>query len=150
MLTTTRPSRASNGAMTPEQIQLVERSMQALDVDALAADFYRRALSGNPALADMFTTDPRVQRARFAAELAVIVTSIRRFDEFRDRSEALGRRHAGYGVRAPHYRIMGDALLESLAAALGPAWTPAAEAAWRRAYNLTAEAMLAGADPGPG
>jgi nitric oxide dioxygenase len=129
--------------MTPEQIAIVETTAASLVLDDLAADFYRRAFDGDPALADMFTTDPVVQRARFAAELVVIVTSIRRHDAFLVATEALGRRHRGYGVRAAHFRLMGDALIAALEAALGPAWTVEAEHAWRLAYNLTAETMMA-------
>ena len=43
---------------------------------------------------------------------------------------ALGRRHVRYGVRAEHYAPVGAALLETLRAALGSQWTPAAAAAW--------------------
>ena len=56
----------------------------------------------------MFTTDPRVQRARFATELATLVGSIQDLDTFCSSAEALGARHRGYGARAAHYRLMGD------------------------------------------
>jgi hemoglobin-like flavoprotein len=131
--------------MTPEQIVLVEETLGAIDLDALADDFYRRAFAADPAVAAMFTTDPARQRARFGAELSEIVRSIRALDTFDARARALGARHRGYGVRAAHYRLMGDALLGALAGALGPAWTPEAEEAWRTAYDLTAETMLQGA-----
>ena len=47
---------------------------------------------------------------------------------------------------------MGEALLSTLAAALGPRWTAEVEEAWALAYNLTAETMMAGAlaKPRPG
>ena len=93
----------------------------------------------------MFTTDPAVQRARFATELATLVRSIQELDTFCSRAEALGARHHGYGARAGHYRLMGDALMATLAAALGDGWTGDVEEAWTLAYNLTAEAMLTGA-----
>jgi hemoglobin-like flavoprotein len=93
----------------------------------------------------MFTSDPAVQRARFAAELDEIVHSMRSMDDFESEVRALGERHQGYGVRAPHYRLMGQALLGALAAALGERWTAEVEEAWSLAYNLTAETMLLGA-----
>src|SRR4051812_32899885 len=93
----------------------------------------------------MFTSDPVVQRARFAEELSVIVTSIRCYDRFLSTTRAIGARHYQYGVRAAHFRLMGEALMSALAAALGELWTDDAKAAWRLAYNLTAEAMMAGA-----
>jgi hemoglobin-like flavoprotein len=132
--------------MTPEQIALVESTLASVDLEDLAADFYFRAFNADSELSGMFTTDPAVQRTRFAAELAVIVASIRRFDEFREETGELGRRHRSYGVRAGHYRIMGDALLAALSAALGDQWDDDTEEAWRMAFNLTAESMMEGAD----
>ena len=131
--------------MTPGQITLVAETLAEIDLDAVAADFYRRAYEADPSLAAMFTTDPAVQRARFARELSEIVRTIRTLDQFEPAVRALGVRHRSYGVRVGHYRIMGAALLEALRAALGRAWTAEAAEAWALAYNLTAETMLSGA-----
>jgi hemoglobin-like flavoprotein len=135
--------------VTPSQIALVEHSIDRLDLDELAADFYVRAFAADPALAQMFTAEPAVQQARFAAELSEIVRSIRSIDSFRPAARSLGARHRGYGVRAGHYRLMGTALLAALAAAMGDDWTPEAEEAWTLAYNLIAETMMTGALEGP-
>ena len=137
--------------MTPGQIELVESTVATLDLEPLAADFYERAFALDPALSEMFTTDALVQRARFAAELDEIVHSIRSIDTFAPAAMALGARHRGYGVKASHYRLMGQALMASLAAALGPRWTSEVEEAWGLAYNLIAETMMTGAmeDPLP-
>jgi nitric oxide dioxygenase len=131
--------------VTPSQIALVESSLDRLDLDEVAASFYERAFAADPALAGMFTADPAVQRARFAAELAEIVRSIHSIDSFQPAARALGVRHRGYGVRAAHYRLMGAALLGALAEAMGDGWTPEAEEAWTLAYNLIAETMMTGA-----
>jgi hemoglobin-like flavoprotein len=131
--------------MTPEQIALVERSLASIDVDDLTVAFYERAFAAEPAIAAMFTTDPAVQRARFAAELGAIVASIRSLDTMAATARALGARHRGYGVCAAHYRLMGDALSGALAEALGSGWTDDVDEAWTMAYNLTAELMMTGA-----
>jgi len=136
--------------MTPEQIVLVEETVAAVDMRALTHDFYRRLFDLGPALAAMFTTDPAVQEARFAAELSEIVASIRSLDSFAARVQALGARHRTYGVRAAHYRIMGRALLAALAAARGTAWAPEAAEAWAVAYDLVVETMQQGALLTPG
>jgi hemoglobin-like flavoprotein len=136
--------------MTPEQIVLVEETVAAVDMADLAHDFYRRLFELDPAVARMFTTDPAVQEARFAAELSEIIVSIRSLDSFAARVQALGARHRSYGVRAAHYRIMGRALLAALAAARGPAWTSEAAEAWAVAYDLVAETMQQGALLTPG
>ena len=131
--------------MTPGQISAVEESLATIDLDELTADFYRRAFAEDPSLSEMFTSDPAVQRARFAAELDEIVNSMHSMDAFESGVRALGERHRGYGVRAPHYRLMGRAMLAALGAALGERWTADVEEAWSLAYNLTAETMLLGA-----
>jgi hemoglobin-like flavoprotein len=131
--------------MTPSQIAAVERTLEAVDVDVLVVDFYRRAFEADPDVAAMFTSDPALQRRRFAIELRTIVGSIRDLDAFRVAAADLGARHRDYGVRATHYRTMGAALLASLAAATGDTWTDQVEEAWTLAYNLISEAMLAGA-----
>jgi hemoglobin-like flavoprotein len=131
--------------MTPSQVAMVSSTVQTVDLDALVADFYRRAFAADPEVAAMFTSDPDTQRQRFAIELQTIVSSIGDLDEFCPATAALGARHRTYGVRASHYRTMGDALLASLAAQLGDRWTPAVEEAWTLAYSLISESMLAGA-----
>jgi nitric oxide dioxygenase len=130
---------------TPRQIALVAESLESLDLDALADQFYRRVFAGGPALAAMFTSDPAVQRGRFTTELAALVGSIQRLDTFCSSAHALGARHRDYGARAAHYRVMGQALLSTLAAALGSRWTADVEEAWTLSYNLTAETMMTGA-----
>src|SRR4051794_23949432 len=131
--------------MTPAQIDLVEQTLASLDIEALTIDFYRRAFERDPSLTVMFTADPALQRARFAAELAAIIRSIRSLDAFEGVVRALGERHSEYGVRAVHYPLMGSALLAGLAAALGTRWTSEVSEAWTLAYNLTAETMMSGA-----
>ena len=133
--------------MTPEQIALVERTVPAEGsrMTAIAADFYDRLFAAAPELRNLFTHDPAAQRAKFAAELQTILLTIRKHGDFLDRAGALGARHAGYGVHAAHYRTVGDALLAAMGAALGPAWTEEVAGAWRSAYHLTAEVMMAGA-----
>jgi hemoglobin-like flavoprotein len=139
--------RVFTAPMTPDQITAVEDTMRVVDVDELAADFYRRAFDADPELAPLFTTQPAVQRRRFAAELRMIVGSIRDLEAFRAAAADLGARHHDHGVRAAHYRTMGVALLASLRAARGTAWDAETEEAWALAYNLIAEAMMAGVLP---
>jgi hemoglobin-like flavoprotein len=137
--------------MTPEQLALVEASLAAVSerLDKVATDFYDRLFVADPDLVLMFDTDPVVQRTKFSTELRQIIFSIRNHEAFLRRAGALGVRHKEYGVRTAHYRLVGAALLGALAAELGEAWTDEVENAWRLAYNLTAEAMMASAAESP-
>jgi hemoglobin-like flavoprotein len=137
--------------MTPEQIALVERTLAEIapDLDRVVADFYRRLFDADPALRELFTQDPDAQRAKFAAELGEVLHGLREHESFAPRTALLGHEHEGYGVRPRDYQTAGRALLEALAAALGPHWTVAVAEAWTRAYELTTAAMLAGTSATP-
>jgi hemoglobin-like flavoprotein len=130
--------------MTPDQIDTMESTLASLVpvLDDVAADFYRRVLAAAPETADLFTGDPAVQRRRFAAELAAIVGAMKDHEAFVARTSQLGRRHVHYGARPAHYEVMRAALLDSLAFALGSAWTDEVAEAWRLGFRLTAEAMM--------
>lgn len=130
--------------MTPEQIELVEDTLRAVRsrLDEVTVEFYERLFAADPAVAELFTSDPAEQRAKLRDSLEEIVLSIRRHDEFLVRAGGLGARHVEYGVRAGHYGVAGAALLAAMGVALGDRWTPDVEQAWRLAYNLTAEVML--------
>ena len=133
-----------NGAVTPEQITIVQTTVASLSsesLDALVRDFYARLFDADPDAAALFAGDVTAQRHRFSAALVTVIGAIRRLDAFTAEGAALGRRHQAYGVRAAHYRIAGDALLEALGASLGSEWTPAVAEAWALAYHLTVTAM---------
>jgi hemoglobin-like flavoprotein len=133
--------------MTPEQLELVRSSYAALGDErrAVARDFYRRLFAADPAVEELFGDDPDVMAAKFSDELAAIVEAIVSFDAFATRLQGLAARHVAYGVQTRHYRLVGDALVAALAEALAPRWDETLDAAWRTAYNLVAEVMMAAA-----
>jgi len=133
--------------MTPEQIELVRCTYASLgdDAPAMASDFYRRLFAIDPSAQVLFGQDPAIMAEKFAAELNAIVEAIISFDVFSATLRHLATRHRAVGVRPRHYSSAGDALVGALADHLAPDWTPAAESAWRRAYNLVAEIMIAAA-----
>ena len=58
----------------------------------------------------------------------------------------LGERHVEYGVLPAHYGIVGQALLHTLATALGETgWTSRVKQGWELVYGLVSTAMMAGA-----
>eukprot|EP00978_Attheya_sp_CCMP212_P020942 scaffold60641_cov34-Attheya_sp.AAC.1 len=56
----------------------------------------------------------------------------------------LGARHAKYGVLEAHFPIVGQALIETLADALGEKFTDDVKAAWVDIYAVVQSNMLAG------
>ena len=72
------------------------------------------------------------------AAIGLVVGNLRRPEALLPAVAELGRRHSGYGVMPSHYGTVGEALLATLAAGLGPAFTPAVRDAWTKAYMLVA------------
>jgi hemoglobin-like flavoprotein len=136
--------------MTPEQVTLVLDGIDRLQPRMLetADAFYRRLFERHPELRFMFPDDLTRLRSKFADELRTIVRAIPDFGAFVTQAGHLGARHVGYGVRVAHYAIVRVALLEAVAAQLGPEWTDEAAAAWAAAYDIITEAMLMGTSMG--
>ena len=133
--------------MTPDQITLVETSFaHALPVaDVVATLFYNRLFEIAPEVRALFSEDMREQRRNLMQMLNVTVHGLSNLDRLVPMVEALGRRHAGYGVQAIHYQVVGAALLWTLDHSLGALFTPEVEDAWTVAYTLLAGTMQAGA-----
>lgn len=57
----------------------------------------------------------------------------------------LGRKHVKYGVLSDHYTIVGQALMHTLKAALGDAFTGEVEYGWAQVYAIVSSGMEEGA-----
>ncbi len=131
--------------MTPNQIHLVQHSFKAVVPirAAAAADFYQRLFRLDPSLRPLFAhTDEREQGAKLMASLGFVVENLSRPDTVLPALRTLGRRHGGYGAQPEHFATVGKALLETLAAGLGPVFTPEVRQAWELAYAMVAEVMI--------
>jgi hemoglobin-like flavoprotein len=133
--------------MTPEELAAVEQSLEGLRyrLDEVSDAFYLRLFATHPELERLFPDDLPSQRAKFAAQLDDLVSSIRNLDVLFRAGAQLGARHLGYGVESRHYELALEPLIASLAAHSGDSWNGGIAAAWRRAYQLVAEVMLQGA-----
>ena len=99
--------------------------------DTAAGLFYARLFELDPAIERLFRrTDMDSQRKNLMQTLTVVVKSIDKLEQIVPAVQALGRRHAGYGVRESHYATVGEALLWTLQQGLGEAFTPEVRAAW--------------------
>ncbi len=135
--------------MTPTQVDMIRTSWTAVEPigDVAATLFYDRLFELEPALRRLFArTDMDQQKKILIQTLTVVVKSLDRLDQLVPAIEALGRRHAGYGVRAGHYDTVGAALLWTLGQGLGDAFTPELETAWTEAYSTLASVMIGAAD----
>ena len=133
--------------MTPEQIELVQRTWRAvLPVGDTAAElFYGKLFSLDPAVRGLFKDDMVEQGRNLTAMISVAVGSLSRPERIHLAVRQLGERHAAYGVERRHYELVGTSLIWTLEKCLGEAFTADVKAAWWATYKFLAEAMLIGA-----
>lgn len=129
--------------MTNEQIQLVTASFEKIapQADEAAALFYGRLFELDPSLRRLFKGDLREQGKKLMQMIGLAVKGLSRIDDLVPAIQALGARHAGYGVRDSHYETVGSALLWTLGKGLGPSFNYETRNAWAEAYALLAQTM---------
>jgi hemoglobin-like flavoprotein len=130
--------------VTPTDIKTIRDGFAqiASNPDGLAAEFYARLFARDPSLTHLFRSDLKAQGRKLTAALALVVNSLDRLEGILGQIRALGLRHRDYGVEPGHYATVGAALIDTLEARLGPAFTDEARVAWATAYGILAEAML--------
>lgn len=132
-------------AVTAEQAELIRTSYLALRQRLAPASvaFYEALFARAPALRAMFRDDLAGQGMKFMATLGTIIGAADDGAEADARIDELGRGHKLMGVKTEHFIPMGEALIETLSAELGPDFTPAVEKAWRVAYAGIATRIVA-------
>ena len=131
--------------MNLRQVELIQASWTAVEpiADTAAVLFYDRLFELDPALRRLFArTDMAQQRKILMQTLTVVVRSLDKLDTIVPAIQALGRRHAGYGVREEHYDSVGAALLWTLDQGLGDAFDDETADAWATAYTTLASVMI--------
>jgi hemoglobin-like flavoprotein len=131
--------------MTPHQQNLIKESfgMVAPIADQAATIFYARLFELDPSLQPLFAhTDMAAQRKNLMQTLAVVVKSIDKLDTIVPAVQALGARHAGYGVTPQMFGTVGQALIDTLGVGLGDAFTSECRDAWLAAYGILSSVMI--------
>jgi len=129
--------------MTSHQIELVQSSFNLIraDIESAAMIFYDRLFQLDPSLRPMFRRPQQEQARKLAHVLTVVVSSLSRPETILPVVQELGRRHVTYEVQPKHYVTVGDALLWTLQAGLGDAFTQEVREAWTAVYLFLASTM---------
>ncbi|MER7468431.1 globin domain-containing protein [Streptomyces sp. NPDC097981] len=109
--------------------------------------FYSHLFWHNPGIRGLFPAsaqDMERQRDRLFAALTHVVAHLDE-EDLLPYLHDLGRDHRKFLARPEHYAAVGSSLLAALARTSGEAWTPTVEKAWSEAYQVIADAMMAGA-----
>jgi hemoglobin-like flavoprotein len=113
--------------------------------DELMDEFYSRLFAAAPAVKPLFPADMRRQKTMLLGALVLLRKSLRDLDAIVPKLRELGARHVAYGAQPKHYPVVGTALIASMAAIAGDAWTSEFEVAWSEAFEIVAATMLEGA-----
>ncbi|NNF77020.1 MAG: hemin receptor [Rhizobiales bacterium] len=133
--------------MTPKQVELLRNSWQHIGTfaDHAAQLFYARLFEIAPEIQDLFKfTDMPAQRQKLLIALNLAVINAHSLNTVAPQLEAIGRRHASYGVKNSHYEAVGQALVWTLEQDLGSAFIDDVRNAWTDFYTLVANTMMNG------
>jgi len=90
----------------------------------------------------------KAHAVRVVGTVGVAVEGLRNLPGLTPTLEELGLRHHGYGVRQPHYGVVGKALLMTLKAVLDRDFTLNVQLAWAKVWEIISSAMLGGSPDG--
>lgn len=129
--------------MTPQQIELVQVTWNKVlpIADTAAEMFYAKLFSLDPDVKSLFKGDMKSQGRKLMTMIGTAVNGLSQLDTIVPAVQALGRRHANYGVRDKHYDSVGAALLWTLEQGLGEAFTTEVRTAWATTYGVLAKTM---------
>ena len=131
--------------MDANQIDLVRDSFVQilLDSDAAARLFYDRLFDLAPDTRPLFRNDMVEQGRHLIEALGRIVTGLSKLDDMRPGLRKLAEQHVDYGVEDRHYAVAGNALMYMITVHGGSALDSATTEAWKTAYALIADVMIA-------
>ena len=129
--------------MDTDQFKLVRDSLIRLRpiADRVAESFYARLFEVSPYLRKLFMGNMKRQGTMLMTSLELAVSGLDDMESILPSVQALGERHASYGVKAEYYPLATDAFLWALEHHLGDEFTPTLKGAWANALDALVEAM---------
>lgn len=143
------------GQRIPDDAAVLRATLDLVTTTGVAAQvvphFYGILFEIRPETRALFPADMTGQHEKVLSAIAALCTHYGDDETNSDDPELLerqlitmGRAHVRFNLDVRDYADVGTALLRTLAHFAGPHWTPAVEAAWRRAYKYMAGVMLEG------
>lgn len=145
----TSPSSNNEAQELILDVQLLRESFEIIRPNGLpfVKQFYATLFAKHPPLHQLFTRfDQNHIEKKLVNILVMIVENIENEDMLAFSLSDLGRKHVGIGVIPPYFKLMGDALIETMEkyfeATHSTIWTKATEESWRSAYSIVAGIMI--------
>ena len=133
--------------LTKQQIELVKATVPVLREHgvALTSHFYKRMLSHNPELMQVFNMGHQragFQQQALAGAVLAYAENIENLPALLGAVAHITNKHVSVGIRAEHYPIVGKHLIASIKEVLGDAATPELIDAWTAAYMQLADVLI--------
>jgi hemoglobin-like flavoprotein len=131
--------------MDAVQIALVQSSFAKVAPisEEAARLFYARLFELAPQVQPLFAnSDMKEQGRKLMSMLGAVVAGLSHLEALLPTAQRLAVRHVDYGVKAEHYPLVGQALLDTLALGLGDAFTNETRDAWTVAYGTLSSVMI--------
>lgn len=135
--------------MTQQQVILVQKSwklFRGIQPEFIGDVFYSKLFADKPALKRMFKNPITAQYKKLVDMISMLVGRLHHLDEITEDLRQLAKRHVGYGVKAAHYQLVGDALFWTLEHGLGKDWNDEIKEAWINCYQVLSETMIEASD----
>lgn len=133
--------------LTKQQIELVKATVPVLREHgvALTSHFYKRMLSHNPELMQVFNMGHQragFQQQALAGAVLAYAENIENLPALLGAVAHIANKHVSVGIRAEHYPIVGKHLIASIKEVLGDAAIPELIDAWTAAYMQLADVLI--------
>ena len=109
--------------------------------EELAQKFYKNLFTVAPQLRALFQADMEAQGKIMTHMLVGIIYSLSRPSHLTTGLARLGKSHEGYGVKAEHYAVVIEVLVDTIKELLGEQFSGRVEEAWRSALCVVTEKM---------
>lgn len=128
-------------------VELLESSFALLapQGEELVDQFYTRLFETAPAVRSLFPEDLAGQKKALLGALGALIANLRAPEKLTGFLEDLGERHVGYGALEPHYDVVAEVLITTMADLAGDVWNDELQKAWTDALVAVKGIMLAGA-----
>ncbi|MEI7026359.1 NO-inducible flavohemoprotein [Paenibacillus sp. y28] len=133
--------------LTPSTIAIIQSTVPVLEVHGttITKRFYELLFSCHPELLNLFNHANQKQGRQQTALANVVYAAANNIENLPALLPAvrqIAHKHRSLGVKAEHYPIVGQNLLQAIQDVLGDAATPEILAAWREAYGVIADVFI--------
>lgn len=130
--------------LSPETIAIIKSTIPVLKqhAEAISTKMYAVLFDTYPETRELFSKAPVEQPKILAAALSAYAMNIDNLDALSNAVSRMATTHVRSQVKAEHYPMVAEAIIEALKSVLGDAATPEILKAWGEAYFFLADILI--------